>query len=102
VSRQKNYILTFVRFDGVPKHNNFGEYIIKRGILKRKVSGGSTSAEGALAYARIQSVAMTCQLRGLSFRDYLLQCLIHRLKTGRALPLADYEQQMLLTEKKAA
>jgi transposase len=102
VNRQKNYILTFVRFDGVPKHNNFGEYIIKRGILKRKVSGGSTSAEGALAYARIQSVAMTCQLRGLSFRDYLLQCLIHRLKTGRALPLADYEQQMLLTEKKAA
>lgn len=102
VSRQKDYILTFVRFDGVPKHNNFGEYVIKRGILKRKVSGGSTSAEGALAYARIQSVAMTCQLRGLSFRDYLRQCLIHHLETGRALPLADYERRMTRIEKEAA
>jgi hypothetical protein len=42
VRRQKEYILTFVRFEGVPKTNNFGEYVIKRGILKRKVSVGST------------------------------------------------------------
>jgi len=102
VSRQKDYILTFVRHPGVPKHNNFGEYIIKRGILKRKVSGGSTSAEGAMAYARIQSVAMTCQLRGLSFRDYLLQCLRHYLNRGTPLLLADYERQWIITEKKAA
>jgi transposase len=102
VRRQKDYILTFVRYEGVPKHNNFGEYIIKRGILKRKVSGGSTSAEGALAYARIQSVAMTCQLRQLSFRDYLSQCLAHYLKTGSPLSLADYERQRIPTEKMAA
>jgi transposase len=102
VRRQKDYILTFVRFEGVPKTNNFGEYIIKRGILKRKVSGGSTSAEGAMAYARIQSVAMTCQLRGLSFRDYLFQSLKHYIKTGNALLLAEYEQPITLTEKKAA
>jgi len=100
VSRQKDYILTFVRHPGVPKHNNFGEYIIKRGILKRKVSGGSTSAEGAMAYARIQSVAMTCQLRGLPFRDYLLQCLRHYLNSGTPLLLADYERQWIITEKK--
>ena len=102
VIRQKDYILTFVRYEGVPKHNNFGEYIIKRGILKRKVSGGSTSAEGAMAYARIQSVAMTCQLRQLSFRDYLSQCLAHYLKTGSPLSLADYERQRIATEKMAA
>jgi hypothetical protein len=102
VIRQKDYILTFIRYEGVPKHNNFGEYIIKRGILKRKVSGGSTSAEGAMAYARIQSVAMTGQLRGLSFRDYLLQCLTHYLKTGNPLSLADYERQRIFKEKKAA
>jgi len=102
VHRQKDYILTFVRYEGVPKHNNFGEYIIKRGILKRKVSGGSTSAEGAMAYARIQSVAMTCQLRGLSFHHYLLQCLTQYLKTGKPLALADYERQSIPMEKIAA
>ena len=55
-----------------------------------------------MAYARIQSVAMTCQLRGLPFRDYLLQCLRHYLKTGIPLSLADYERQTIVLEKKAA
>lgn len=102
VSRQKDYILTFVRYPGVPKTNNFGEFIVKRGILNRKVSGGSTSAGGAMAYARIQSVAMTCQLRGFSFHDYLLQCLRHCIKSGNVLLLAAYERQRAATEKKAA
>lgn len=93
VARQEAYILTFVSYEGVPTHNNFGEYVIKKGILKRKVSGGSMSAEGAMAYARIQSVAMTCHLRGLSFLDYLQKCLIHYIRTGKALLLREYEQQ---------
>jgi hypothetical protein len=102
VARQKEYILTFVRHEGVPKHNNYGEYIIKRGILKRKVSGGSMSAEGALAYARIQSVAMTCHLRGLPFQNYLLRSLIHYIRAGRPLLLAEYEQQFVSKEEMAA
>jgi transposase len=102
VHRQKDYILTFVRYEGVPKHNNFGEYIIKRGILKRKVSGGSTSPEGAMAYARIQSVARTCQLRGLSLHHYLLPCLTQYTKTGKPLTLAEYERQSRPREKIAA
>jgi transposase len=105
VARQKQYILTFVKYEGVPKHNNYGEYIIKRGILKRKVSGGSMSPEGAMAYARIQSVAMTCHLRRFSFRDYLFRCLVHFIRTGRPLLLADYEHQFVnpkTQEKKAA
>jgi hypothetical protein len=102
VARQKEYILTFVRHEGVPKHNNYGEYIIKRGILKRKVSGGSMSAEGAMAYARIQSVAMTCHLRELSFRNFLFKCLIHHIRTGRALLLAEYEQEFVENVRKAA
>jgi hypothetical protein len=102
VARQKEYILTFVRHEGVPKHNNFGEYVIKRGILKRKVSGGSMSAEGAMAYARVQSIAMTCHLRELSFKDYLFKCLIHYIRTGRPLLLAEYERAIMQNKKKAA
>ena len=104
VARQKEYILTFVSHPGVPTHNNYGEYIIKRGILKRKVSGGSMSPEGALAYAQLQSVAMTCHLRGFSFRHYLFKCLIHFIRSGRALLLSEYEQQITVNieERKAA
>jgi hypothetical protein len=95
VARQQDYILTFVEHDGVPNHNNYGEYIIKKGILKRKVSGGSMSEEGVTAYAVLQSIAQTCHLRRLSFTGYLAACLIHYIRTGTPLLLSEYEIQVI-------
>ena len=91
VRRQRQHILTFVEHEGASSHNNYGEYIIKKGVLKRKVSGGSMSAEGARAYACIQSIAMTCQLRNLSFHRFLRASLVHYIRTGTPMLLADYE-----------
>ena len=93
VARQQDYILTFVEHDGVPTHNNYGEYIIKKGVLKRKVSGGSMSEEGFMAYAVIQSIAQTCHLRGLSFLGFLTASLIHYIRTGKPLLLSQYEKK---------
>jgi transposase len=95
VARQQDYILTFVAHDGVPNHNNYGEYIIKKGILKRKVSGGSMSEEGVTAYAVLQSIAQTCHLRRLSFTGYLTACLIHYIRSGTPLLLSEYEMQII-------
>ena len=67
VRRQKDYILTFVLYEDATSHNNYGEAIIKKGVLKRKVSGGSMLLKGAKAYSIILSVAQTCHLRKLSF-----------------------------------
>ena len=102
VARQADYILTFVEHEGVPNHNNFGEYIIKKGILKRKVSGGSMSADGVRAYAIIQSIAQTCYLRKLSFLSFLTKSLIHYIRTGRPLLISQYESQLQNIQKKAA
>lgn len=102
VARQEDYILTFVEHEGVPSHNNYGEYIIKKGILKRKVSGGSMSEEGVRAYAVIQSIAQTCHLRKLSFIEFLAQSLVHYIRTGFPLFLSQYEVQSQPTCKEAA
>jgi hypothetical protein len=91
VRRQKEHILTFIKHQGAPHHNNYGEYIIKKGVVKRKMSGGSMSAEGARAYACIQSLAMTCQLRGISFHRFLKTSLVCYIRTGRPMLLAEYE-----------
>ncbi|MDP3706108.1 MAG: IS66 family transposase [Legionellaceae bacterium] len=99
VARQQPYILTFVEHEGVPNHNNYGEYIIKKGILKRKVSGGSMSEEGVTAYAVLQSIAQTCHLRGLSFTGFLTASLLHYIRTGIPLLLSQYELQ--ITNKQA-
>jgi len=82
VHRQKEHILIFIKHDDAPHHNNYGEYIIKKGVVKRKMSGGSMSAEGVEAYACIQSIAMTCQLRGISFHHFLKESLVCYIRTG--------------------
>jgi hypothetical protein len=46
VRGQENHILTFVGYSAGEHHNNYGEYIIKKGVLKRKVSCGSKSVKG--------------------------------------------------------
>lgn len=101
VRRQRQHILTFVEHEGADSHNNYGEYIIKKGVVKRKMSGGSMSAEGAKAYAVIQSIAMTCQLRNLSFHRFLRASLVHYIRTGKPLLLADYEASLQAQQKAA-
>lgn len=91
VRRQEKRILTFVEHDGATHHNNYGEYIIKKGVVKRKMSGGSMSEKGLKAYACIQSVAMTCQLRNISFHGFLKASLIQYIRTGAPMLLSEYE-----------
>ena len=102
VCRQKEHILTFVEHDEAPHHNNYGEYIIKKGVVKRKMSGGSMSAEGARAYACIQSIAMTCQLRNIAFHGFLKASLVQYIRTGKPMLLAEYEATFTEREEMAA
>lgn len=102
VARQEEHILTFVEHEGVPSHNNYSEYTIKKGILKRKVSGGSMSEAGVVAYAIIQSIAQTCHLRKLSFLGFLSRSLVHYIRTGKPLLLKQYEITTVEELKKVA
>ncbi|MBW2154427.1 MAG: IS66 family transposase [Deltaproteobacteria bacterium] len=61
VKRQQPRILTFVEHPGLPFHNNYAEYLIRIGVIKRKISGGSVSAQGAEAYAILLSIYL-CDL----------------------------------------
>jgi transposase len=104
VKRQQPRILTFVKHPGVPFHNNYAEYLIRIGVLKRKISGGSVSAKGAEAYAILLSIYVTCTLRGMSFPKYLKESLKHYIKTGKPLSLKSYRDATVTVPevKKAA
>ena len=91
VQRQQPRILTFVEHPDVPFHNNYAEYLIRIGVLKRKISGGSVSAEGAESYAILLSIYVTCKLRGISFPKYLKESLRHYIKTGKSQSLKSYQ-----------
>lgn len=90
VQRVRERILTFVLLPGCPSHNNYAEYIIRKGVLKRKISGGSMSARGAQAYAALISIAQTCHLRKIPFQEFLLASLLHYCRTGSPLLLSQY------------
>ena len=90
VKRQQPRMLTFVEHPGVPNHNNYAEYLIRIGVLKRKISGGSVSEEGAQAYAILLSIYTTCRLRGISFHRYLKESLKHHIRTGKPLSIEAY------------
>jgi len=90
VRNQRPRILTFVEHPDVPCHNNYGEYLIRIGVMKRKVSFGSKSAKGAEAYATLLSIYMTCKLRNISFIDFIRQSLKHFIQTGKPMLLKEY------------
>jgi transposase len=104
VKRQQPRILTFVEHPDVPFHNNYAEYLIRIGVLKRKISGGSVSVEGAESYAILLSIYVTCKLRGISFPVYLKESLKHYIKTGKPLSLKAYQDATAVVPevKKAA
>lgn len=101
VQRQQGKILAFVLVPGCPSHNNFAEYIIRKGVLKRKVSGGSMSKRGAAAYAILISIAQTCHLRKICFRKFLAASLLQYIRTGKPMLLSEYATR-LDVKKKAA
>jgi transposase len=90
VKKQQPRILTFVEHPGVPCHNNYAEFLIRLGVLKRKISGGSMSSEGANAYAVLLSIYVTCKLRGISFPKYMKESLRHYIRTGKPMLLKEY------------
>lgn len=94
LQRQRDRILTFALFPDCPNHNNYAEYTIRKGVLKRKVSGGSMSPRGAQAYGVLISIAQTCHLRKIPFRSFLLASLIQYCRTGKPLLLSQYASRL--------
>lgn len=90
VRNQEPRILTFVEHPNAPCHNNFAEFLIRLGILKRKISGGSKSAAGAEAYSLLLSIYVTCKLRKISFPSFMLETLKTYIRTGKPMLLREY------------
>jgi len=90
VKNQQPRILTFVRHPGVPCHNNYGEYLIRIAVLKRKVSYGSKSEKGAKAYGILLSIYVTCKLRNIAFMDFMKCSLQTYIKTGKPMLISQY------------
>jgi hypothetical protein len=99
VNRQRDYILTFIEHPEAESHNNYSEYIVKKGILKRKISGGSTSFKGLFAFSVLISIYQTCHLRKIPVRHFMKLTLVQYIKTGKPMLLSEYRKQYPVNSK---
>jgi hypothetical protein len=73
----------------IPLHTNASDNDLRAAVIKRKISGGTMSADGRVARDVMLGLLKTCRKLGLSFFTYLGDRL--GLNTGqpKILPLAN-------------
>lgn len=57
-------LFTFIRFEGVPSHNNGAERILRHTVIARKIQGGTRSPKGSETKTILTSLFDTWQLQG--------------------------------------
>lgn len=76
---------TFIDHEGVEPTNNAGEQAIRHGVLWRKTSLGTQSAQGKLYAERIMTATATVRQHGRNIYAYLVELMNSRLH-GRPPP----------------
>jgi transposase len=71
----EEWLWTFVDVEGVEPTNNEAERSERHGVLLRKTSGGTDSAQGSRFVERVLTVVETCRRQGRKGLDYLSACI---------------------------
>ena len=79
------HLWTFVRVPGVEPTNNTAERGVRPGVLWRKGSFGTHSAQGSRFVERIMTAAATCKQHDRNVTEYITQACVARLH-GRPSP----------------
>ena len=69
--KKKDELLLVLDYPNVPLHNNLAEIAVREGVIKRKISYGTRSELGRLAWENMLSIQDTCRKIGISFYRYL-------------------------------
>jgi transposase len=80
---------TFAKVEGVEPTNNAAERAVRKGVLWRKGSFGSHSAEGSRFAERMLTVSESLRAQGRSILSYLeetLRCQLRGLRPPSLLP----------------
>jgi len=89
LARRKGELLRVLERPEIPLHTNASENDLRACVIKRKISGGTMSAEGRVARDVMLGLSKTCRKLRLSFFDYLGDRLGLHGDQPRIPPLAD-------------
>ncbi len=83
--RHKDEIFTFLKYKGLPYHNNFAERMIRPSVLLRKITFGHRSANGILNHNVLMSILQTGKLNGRESIPLVKDILACRTKPSTTL-----------------
>ncbi|MGF9765012.1 transposase [Microvirga sp. 0TCS3.31] len=89
LARRKGELLRVLERPEIPLHTNASENDLRACVIKRKISGGTMSADGRVARDVMLGLSKTCRKLGLSFFAYLGDRLGLNMGQPRIPPLAD-------------
>ena len=69
--KNKDHLFTFLRYDGVPWHNNNAEHAIKAFAKLRDVVSGSSTRKGIEEFLILLSVCQSCAYQDIDFLNFL-------------------------------
>jgi transposase len=88
--RSWDAVVAFFYNPQLPPTNNEAERALRHAVIARRISYGTRSSEGSLAYCSILSVIETCRLRKVDPWSYIAQVLTQARKGIKCekIPLA--------------
>ena len=86
--REGQFLLTFLKHDDVPYHNNTSERALRIFALMRKITYGSRSRRGIKTTEILATVYATCEMRGVNPCEFMIDYLNGRI---RSIPLPEYK-----------
>ena len=89
LARRKDELLRVLERPEIPLHTNASENDLRAWVIKRKISGGTMSADGRVARDVMLGLSKTCRKLGLSFFAYLGDRLGLNTDQPKIPPLAD-------------
>jgi len=89
LARRKGELLRVLERPEIPLHTNASENDLRACVIKRKISGGTMSADGRVARDVMLGLSKTCRKLGLSFFTYLGDRLGLNTDQPKIPPLAD-------------
>ncbi len=73
ILRDWDAVVAFVHHPGLPPTNNEAERALRHAVIARRISYGTRTFEGSLAYCSLFSVIETCRLRKVDPWSYIAQ-----------------------------
>ena len=72
-----------LKYPQIPLHNNPAEIALRELVIKKKISYGTKSEEGRIAWENMMTIMDTCRKHNVSFMEYVKDIFSERYSMPR-------------------